>query len=214
MLEDIKKIERHTFRHGFEDGIFEIVFGAFFLLHGLYFIVLGLTPKMSVRFFAPVIGYLLLIFLGFLLFKKAMRSLKEKWAWPRTGYVSYRESRQSRLKAGIRGGIAGFCTPIASDLIKAIFSKTIPIFSPFTVISGFLFAAFFFWLGLRSGLVRFAFVGGISAAVGLICSLLTMNRNYSMSIFFSGIGIVLIAGGWIASRRFLHSHPLPAEDPR
>jgi hypothetical protein len=213
MLEEIKKIERRMFRHSLEDGVFEIVFGVFLLLSGSFFLAYSFLPKNMIFLFAFFIGYSLTTYLTLLLMKKMVRSLREKLTWPRTGYVSYQEGKQRRLKAGLRGGIAGFFFPILAGLAQDLLGS-VPGFYSFPAIFGLILVISFCWISFRSGLVRFAAFGGLYAVIGLILSFSGWKHMQAWAALCGVIGISLLLSGLFFSRRYLHRNPVPAEDPQ
>jgi len=213
MLEEIKKIERRMFRHNLEDGVFEIVFGIFLLLSGFFVFAYSFMSKKTIFPLAFFLGYSLTIFLSLLLMKKMVRSLREKLTWPRTGYVSYQEGKQRRLKAGLRGGITGFCFPILAGLAQDLMGS-VPGFYSYPAVFGLVLVISFCWISFRSGLIRFAAFGGLYAVIGLILSFSGWKHMQAWAAICGVIGISLLLSGLFVSRRYLHRNPVPAEDPQ
>ena len=88
---DLKQIERNIFRDYFEDGLADIVFGAYFLILGL------LSPE------GGVIAPFIVLFTFF--FVPLMRALKKRFTYPRTGYVELRQGDPGPLPWFVLGSL-------------------------------------------------------------------------------------------------------------
>ena len=79
---DLRQIERNVFRDYCQDGLADVVFGAYFLLLGL------LLPAGTV---APFVALFVVFSVPLL------RGLKKRFTYPRTGYVELRQGEASAL---------------------------------------------------------------------------------------------------------------------
>jgi hypothetical protein len=86
MSHSYKEIEQKTRRYWFVDGLNEIALGGLCLLPGIYFQVQGSLK--TAPFLRLLLGVGLVLFTPILLLK-AVKFLKERITYPRTGYVSY-----------------------------------------------------------------------------------------------------------------------------
>jgi len=204
-------IKRRVFRHAFEDGIFEIVFGVVSLFIGLFFLGYSLVPENSRYRLALPFGYLSVFLLSLFLIKKMIRSLKAKITYPRTGYVSFQDQKQKRLKAGIRGALAGGIVALIGGLIKIVSPVLVPDFYSLPTYFGLALALILCLISFRSGLVRFAILGVFSLTIGLVFSFAALSHMQSISAFLGCVGVSLLAIGWLSSRRYVRRHPLPRE---
>jgi len=85
--QEIEKLMQRTRRYWYEDGLWEITVGGFFLLQGTLFYAQSLTPQDSplwaVYGFAPILFAVLVCTLGM----RLIEQVRSRHVWPRTGYV-------------------------------------------------------------------------------------------------------------------------------
>jgi hypothetical protein len=212
MNTELERIERRTVRHWFEDGIFEMSFGVFLLLLSLLFLGLAWAPEGSALRAVLSVGLLPLFLLGGWLMKRMMRALKQRLAYPRTGYVAYRKrERKGQLARPLLIGVAA---GILAALSMMLFSSKPTGFNPLPGIDGLAFALVLGFLALRSGLGRFAVLAVISAAAGTAFSFTGGDSLKRLAIFFVALSASLILSGLIGCLLYLKRNPLPEEDPR
>jgi hypothetical protein len=210
MENDLKKIERRPIRYWFEDGIYEMAIGAAWTCIGFYFYVYAWIPRRSVLHAFWGIGGFLLIFFGFRLVNKALRALKQKWTYPRTGYVSYRRPKKKRFS--LVGALAGGATPLIVGLFKSVLFPRLESISWYALIGGFLFAAIYIWAGLKTDIPRFFVLALISGVAGVVLSVSGLGEMPALGGLMGILGASQIISGAIAFRRHLRRHPSSGEE--
>ena len=196
---DVKQIERNVFRDFCQDGLVDIVFGAFFLFAGL-----SLLGGYSLSF-----SMLITVF-----FVPLLRGLKKRFTYPRTGYVELRQGEPGPapwliLGSLVLGLIALVAVLIAAGVIgdPARWYRWMPIFF------GIWLAGIFLGLGLSVRLVRYYIVAGVVLAGGPTFALLPLaGKLANIGLFSAAVGAVLLAWGGFAFVRFLRKHPLPTKE--
>ncbi len=194
---DLKQIERNVFRDYCEDGLIEILFGAYFLLVGL------LLPTGIV---APFVIFPILVFAPLL------RGLKRRFIYPRTGYVELRQGEPQPLLWFVLGSLAlGLIALIAVLIAAGVIARPGEWYRYMPIFFGIWLAGVFLGLALRVGLVRYYVVAGVALACGPAIALLPPTQKLgNIGLFFAVVGTVLLAWGASAFVRFLRKHPLQA----
>jgi hypothetical protein len=195
---DLKQIERNVFRDYMRDGLVDILFGAYFS-----FIGFSLSSGAVAAFIVfPVI-----------LFPLLLRRLKERFTYPRTGYVSLREGEPQAEPRIILGSfVAGLLVLVAVLIAKEIIARPGQWYRWIPLFFGVWMAGTFVALALRVGLVRYYVDAGVALVAGPASALLPLpGKLANIALFFAAWGAVVLAWGVIAFLRFLHAYPLPPE---
>ena len=95
MLKPIEQIERRTLRYWYEDGLADLAAAWVFILVGLFFLVQVIFPSGPVTVLTAILLPVVVI-AGGLMARRIVAGLKERWTYPRTGYVEYRRPKGSR----------------------------------------------------------------------------------------------------------------------
>ncbi len=207
MTTDIKSIERRTVRYWFEDGISELGVGGLCAWLALYFLGQSLAPeKSTIQFIVDKIGFLPWFFLGFWLFRRITRSLKQNLTYRRTGFVSYgRAEKKTRTrKALLAGTIAGMVS-----FGFAILWTHKPIgFDPLPVISGLIFTLVLILLAFRTGAWRLILAAAAIAASGTALSLWGWGEKVNLIAFYALTSIALFVSGGVTLALYLRRNPV------
>jgi hypothetical protein len=212
MTTDIEKIERRTVQYWFQDGVFEMALGGFLLLLGLFLWAQGSAPPKSVWGFFLAVGFLPLFLLGGWAMKKAVRTLKQKITYPRTGYVSYRKPEGKRRAA--RGYIIGGMAGIVGAVAALMFTSKSAGFAWMPAGSGVAFALVLSLLAFRSNLIRLVALAVLVAAAGIVLSFSGWGELRGLAAFYGILAVSLFLSGGITFLRYLRSHRLPDEASR
>jgi hypothetical protein len=201
MLEkiDLKQVEHNLFRDFFEDGLIDAMFGVYFLFVGL------LLPQHGGLIAFPI---LLIVFSAPLL-----QALKKRFTYPRTGYVAFREGDPGLVPWFVLGSLVLGLVALVAVLV-AVGAITDPgqWYRWMPIFFGIWLAGIFLGLGLRVRLLRYYVVAGVALAGGPLAALLPLNGKLAnVGLFFSAVGVVLLACGIVAFVRFLRNYPIPAE---
>jgi hypothetical protein len=194
---DLTQVERDIFRDYLQDGLLDLVMGAYFLLIGL-----ALAGGVIAAFLAAV------IFVPFL-----HRALKRRFTYPRTGYVELREGDPGpapRIILGslLLGLIVLVVVLIAVDAIgdPAQWYRWMPI--PW----GIWLAGILLGLGVAVRLVRYYILAFIALVAGPFFSSLSLpGKLENLGLFLVAAGAALLVWGLVIFLRFLRQHPLAEE---
>jgi len=201
--EQVQQVQRRTVRYWFEDGLAELIIGAFFVLIGLYFAVAGAVPQGGPR--AVVSG---LVFPAFIVglglaSRRLIGRAKEGLVYPRTGYVSYvRPPARRRWLTPIVAGIVG-------ALLVALIRRAPSLESWIPALWGLPVGGLFLLMNRSARLLRLSFLAAFSALTGLLLALRGGSTEMNGAIFFTLVGLVMAAGGALALRRYLRHAPPP-----
>ncbi len=202
---EIKSVMRKTQRYWFEDGFYDMGFGAFILAIGILFVAETLTPPGSPLWLVWGLGSPILLIGGAIVMAKGVRLLKERITYPRTGYVSYERPRgTSRVVRALAAGI------ISAGLAAAIIITQRNWLS-LAVILGFVYGAVFTYIGLRFSLGRYLALALWSLLLGLALAPLSLPTNPAGAIFHLGTGVAWLLSGWVTYRRYIAHAPLAQE---
>jgi hypothetical protein len=195
---DLKQIERNVFRDYMRDGLVDILFGAYFLFIGVS------LPSGTVAAF---------IVFPMILFPLLLRRLKERFTYPRTGYVSLREGNPQPAPWIILGSfLAGLLVLVAVLIAKHIIARPDQWYRWIPLFFGVWMAGTFLALALRVWLLRYYLDAAVALVAGPASALLPLpGKLDNIGLFFAAWGAVVLAWGVIAFLRFLHAYPLPTE---
>ena len=195
---DLKQIERNVFRDYCQDGLVDMMFGAYFLFVGL------LLPTGSV---APF------IVLPIVFFAPLLRGLKKRFTYPRTGYVELRQGDPEALPWFVLGSLVlGLAALVATLIVTGVIAQPAQWYRWMPIFFGIWLAGIFLGLALRVGLVRYYVVAGVALAGGPTFALLPLaGKLENIGLFLAAVGAVLLAWGAFVFARFLRKYPLPIE---
>lgn len=196
-------------RHWFEDGLVESLLGGLCLVLALYFggseavrAWAGPSHALGVALNVGLIAGVVVACLGF---RSLIRIAKERYVYPRAGFVRYPEKRRStRWLTGLLAGVVG---GLSAALLRT--APGLDAWGP--ALAGFLVGALLFWQARSAGVPRFSLLALLAAAIGLVVSLAHLPTGSADASLFGSVGLVLLASGQIAFLRFLKATPRPEE---
>jgi len=114
---DLNEVERRSKRYWTLDGIPEIVMGGIGILWGAAYLVPEFLPKDSRIVHAYSESIWLVLIASALAANWVMKKLKNKYTFPRAGYVQFHEPKKSQriLTAALGGLIAAAFVPCSSS---------------------------------------------------------------------------------------------------
>jgi hypothetical protein len=203
---EIEQTERRVRRRWCEDGLPETFMGVFMLLLGGYFLGLGFLPTGTFNTLVLSLGPFVLVGLGVLV-NRFVRLAKDRYVYPRTGYVAFRRGPSQMWRSAALGGAMGFVFAVAG-----VVTRRVPgVVSPLPAIYGVVGGALFIYMARRMRTDRFTVEGVIIAVSGLGLSFARITSDLAMSLFLCDIGLVFATGGLVAFRAFL-KNTRPAEE--
>jgi len=135
----------------------------------------------------------------------ALRAVKERLTFPRTGYVAYpRPAPARRILAGVIG--AGVSLAIVW-LLAARPSLQLAL----GALQGAALAIVFLALSLRTGLVRMAVLDFVALGAGLVATFAGLQSSQGSAITFGVAGATTLLIGSLVRAHYLRTTALPAE---
>ncbi|HEX2978788.1 MAG TPA: hypothetical protein VHO48_00860 [Anaerolineaceae bacterium] len=204
MNDPIQDTIQRTQRYWYIDGVSEIAIGVVILVMALFYLVIGLLDPGSVSAFIVGIGQPVIILIGWWFSGKAVRAVKERLTYPRTGYVAYRSEKAKRkvsrflISCLIAAGTIVLLTLVTSRISQYL----LPTISAAVICAAVLFS------GYRFGLTRFYLLGIYTLLAGILTSWLQLSDSFSSALFFG-----LFALGWIVSGGLTLIHYLRSTQP-
>lgn len=196
---DLRRIERAVLRDYYQDGLVDIILGAYFLLIGL---------ALPAGVVAPFVVLPMLIFVPLL------RFLKKRLTYPRTGYATLRDYNPGKLPWIILGSLAlGLVVLVVVLIANGIIARPARWYSWMPIMFGIWMAGIFLGLGTHTGLVRHYIIAGAALAGGPFFALLSLpGKLENIGLFFAALGTLVLVSGAAALVLFLIKHPRSAEE--
>ena len=210
MKNDIDKVIQRTHCYWYEDGLNEIATGCMFVACGLFLFMMDSVPPGSPL--APVlaVGLTILVAFGGFSASRAVRAVKNRITYPRTGYVSYRRpegNRRRRLIAaslGVGLGVLGIVLSIAGAPTWLV---------SMAMVEGLILGAVLLYIGHRLGLARFYVLAFLSTLIGVVTALSgLLDDALGSAAYFGEMGFVLTASGLFTLRAYLSQSQPPIEE--
>lgn len=182
---DLQQLERKTVGYWFADGLVDMFVGGVFLLLGLLLaggtlLKPGYLPAILVG-----VGQPLIIFLAFFAGRRILPAWKDRYVYPRTGYVEYKPRPQAyRRKRMIRAGVVGGLMAASVILILPSLKENIIWF-----IAGVLLAIFLAVLAYRTGLYRYLVMAGVATLCGAVVSTVGLADQFRAPVFYGVFGL-------------------------
>ncbi len=208
MQNDIDTVIRRTQGYWYVDGLGEIAIGVMLGLFGLSFLVFDLVPNGATELvvvFAQMLGFLGLWWLG----GKAVRALKERLTYPRTGYVALPRKPRRTNRMVLAAIIAMLVSALVAFVQTAASSRAVT-----PILIGALLAISVAFLGRRFLLPRFYLLAAYALLVGATAGWLGLDDVRQSAFFFALFGLGWLVGGAVTLARYLAAtRPAGEDDP-
>lgn len=198
----IKKMMQTTQRYWYEDGISDLGMGAWLLLLGVLFAAESLTPQGSPLWAVWSMGMPMVLVGGGLVAGWAIKRVKSRLTYPRTGFVEYERTGTARTARLVGIGLVAAAVAAGMVLIYRQFMNL-------TFFFGIVFLGAFSFVSYRVGVWRYLVLGFWCLVLGLVVSAIPLSLEQSSALFYSGSGIGMIVSGVIAWRHYNRNAPLP-----
>ena len=203
-MDSTHRIAQRTFRYWYDDGLVELVGAALFALLALFFFIQAVAPKGPVAGLSSLILPILVV-AGMWSAKRIVRAAKERFTYPRTGFVSYRQpSRERRRWSAALAAIVGAVT--AAWVLRS----GVP-FDLLLLVQGWIFAVGFAIPGWRFGLRRFLWLAALAGLAGTFVSRTGWGMNLADAAFFGALALGLLVSGGLTLWSYLRHTQPPAE---
>lgn len=205
---EINETIKRTKRYWYVDGFSEIGIGLLLIVIILFNYLVGQVQTPILQILLVVVGLPGVIVLGSRGLSRVVVKLKEKYTYPRTGYIAYRTKTGSRrwkrvLLAGTVGLLAGALTSLLSGSLPLIYEQL------FVTV---MIACAYTYIGYSIGLKRFYWIAGATILLGLGLSLARLEEIRYFLTFFVGQGLIWIVSGLLALRQYFGGTQPPAEE--
>lgn len=202
----IEVAPRRAARYWYEDGLVEIGAGLLFLLLAGLFAVEGLAPAGSLPPWFSAFGLPVIVLGGMIVLGLALRTLKQRLTYPRTGYVAYPPTRP------IRKALAGIIGGVVSLLLVLLLLSHPEWLAALPAVQGAVVAAVWLLLSIRMGVPRMAVQGLLALGAGVIVSLIGLGTSLGTAVVFGAIGLGSLISGTFVLSRYLRMTPRPVEE--
>jgi hypothetical protein len=206
---DIDKVIQRTHRYWYEDGLNEIGTGCIFILCGLSLLMMYSVPPGSLL--SPVLaaGFVILVAFGGLFVSRAVKAVKNRVTFPRTGYVSYRRPGSSG-RPYVIGASVGIVLAVLGIILSKVHAPTW--LGSIAIVQGLILGAGLLYMGYRLGLTRFYALAFLSALIGVVVALNGFDEALGSAAYFGEMGFVLTASGLFTLRTYLSQTQPPVEE--
>ena len=196
---NLKEIEQKAFSQSQQDGLMEFVMGICMLAMStrlLSRVLIGMFP-IAVILFSPILS-----------------AMRNRFTYPRTGFVKLIEDKPKDAIAGIALVTLIIIAVLAVAFILfadvrdfGLWMKWVPLWA------GIMLAIMFVSLAAKSPTARYYIFAVYSLVVGLILSILKFAEvETGTLLYFLAMGAFLTPFGLVLFIRFLHRYPKPTEE--
>lgn len=210
MNDDPKEPGLRASRYFYVDGTFELAFGGLCLLLAVYFYA---QAALADSWMAGLLSGLLVLVLigGGYLVSRLVRTLKERFTYPRTGFVSYQ--RERGMRRGLRIAVTFAASALIAGLLVLFVAGRPNGFELMPGMTGLIFGAAIAWIGYRAALPRFYLLAVLSLVIGVGLSISGLSEGLELAIFYGALSMVLFTFGGATLWRYLRHNPAPTEEP-
>jgi hypothetical protein len=206
MITQVEQAPRRAVRYWFDDGLVELGTGLLFLLLSALFAVEGLAPAGSLLEGVSAFSLPALVIGGMIVLGLALRAVKERLTFPRTGYVAYPQPGPVRRVLAVVIG-AGVSLAIVW-LLAARPSLQLAL----GALQGAVLAVVFLALSLRTGLIRLAFPGFFALGGGLAATSWGLGASLGSALAFGSAGVAALLSGAMVLARYVRTTSPPAAE--
>jgi len=199
MITQVEQAPRTAFRYSYDDGLVEIGTGLLFLTLAALFAVEGLAPAGSLPTGFSAFGLPVIVIGGMIVLGLALRAIKERLTFPRTGYVAYpRPAPARRILAGVIG--AGV------SLVLVLLLAARPSWqAALAALQGAALAVVWLAFSLRTGLVRMAVLGFVALGAGLVAPFAGLESSLGSALTFAVAGASALLSGALVLAHYLRT---------
>ncbi len=190
--DNVNEIAKRTQRYWYEDGIWEIGFGAINILLSLFYLLVAPINWVGPLSFVLVLLQVGVILGAFLIINRLVAFLKERITYPRTGYVAYRKPASSaRLKRAMYAALIAVGVGVLVGALEAIPSAQ----NRTALVMAIVYAAVLIYFGFRFSLARMYAVAALVILWGYWISRFSLTDLYNSAVFFGGAGLLILLSG-------------------
>jgi hypothetical protein len=203
MEAQIDHVPQRTARYWYDDGLVEAGSGLLLLAVAVLFAIEGLAPAGSLPPGISALGLPVIVIGGMIALGLALRAIKERLTYPRTGYVAYpRIGPARRMLAGVTGAVV-------SLLLVLLLAARPSWQSALAALQGAALAIVWLAFSLRTGLVRMAILGFLALAAGVVATFAGLATPLGSALTFGVAGTSTLISGAFALARYLRTTTPP-----
>lgn len=202
MSDQIEQVRQRTYRYYYQDGLVELAVGFLFAVIGLDTWLINITAEGTAISLALWILLPLLTIGGVFGVQRIVRQLKERWVYPRTGYVEY-STKPNPYRWLV----------IAAALLLAVATFVLPyqFLDKMSVLGGVILFIILVAIGAQVNLTRLVAIGALALLAGFAFAFFTAGEIVGLTLTFIVTGAALMLSGGLALRNYLDSNPLHEE---
>lgn len=199
---NVDEMVKRTYRYFYDDGLAELAVGLLFTLLGL--VLFGWNSLGSTQWvtLAVVAATVLLVLTAPFLVTRAVRAVKARLTYPRTGYVAYRPGEPSVARWLL----------MAAAVTLIVIAWVVPELNQMSFAVGVFLALILGLMGYRVGLRRFYLVAIAAEMTGTLAAALDVGEVIGTAVTFAVTGLLLLLSGGVTLLLYLRQHPRPDED--
>lgn len=204
MQTDLTKTKLRAIQYYYIDGTFEFTFGGLCLLLAGFFLIQSAIPD-SLSGNLLNLALIVVIPISAMVINRLIMRFKEQVTYPRTGYVAYRsvKGNQHRIRLALKLGVAF----IVGGALAAYITHTPRALDWMAALTSAVFGLVLAFIGFRSSLVRFYFLGLMVLLSGVVLSILGYGNIPGLTIFYSLTSLILFSSGGFTLWSYLHQNP-------
>jgi hypothetical protein len=209
-MKDQQKAYKKAVHNWFNDGINEMVMAGMCLLLAAYFIAIELISQNSFLDTFLEASMILVILGGTFGLNKLATYLKERFTYPRSGYIVFKTNKL--LPRWVVALLGMLISAVLAGIVAVIIAHINDSRRWIPAISGIILSLSFFIVAIRINTVRIMFESILALALGFLISWFRIGYNIGLGLFYAvlGISILIIAG--VVFWLYLRHNPLPVED--
>lgn len=194
---DAKTIARNVWQDSMRDGLMEMLLGLYFLLTGIV-----IYADMSAMF---------IIFMAF--FPALAKKIKERYTYPRIGYVKFPEHEKSPGRRILAALLAAVIAVAMVVVLAQAGEKTQALYKWVSLLPALILVAGLSFMGQKTGFVRFYAMAAFALVVGVIVPFADLPRKLdNIALYMLVVGPVFFVLGTAIFLHFLRTYPIRTEE--
>jgi hypothetical protein len=203
MTENLKQIQKQTYRYYYEDGLVEIAVGSLFVVIGLNTWLISILPSGTPGSLAAWIILPILTIGGIIAVQRVVKRTKEQLVYPRTGFIDY-STKPNPYRWFVIGGALAMVIIVTLLPYQWLNSES--------VAGGTLLFIILVTIGAQVGLRRLIVIGGLALVLGLGLAFLPGSEHGGLALTYTGGGLAILVSGGLAWKNYLAKNPLLREE--
>jgi glucose uptake protein GlcU len=196
---DAKTIARNLWQDSMRDGLTEMLLGLYFLLIGIV-----IQADMSALF---------IIFMA--IFPALAKKMKERFTYPRIGYVKFPEHEKSPGRRILAALLAAVIAVALVVILARSGEKTQALYQWIPLLPALVLAAAFSFMAQKTGFARHYAMAAFALIVGVIVPFVDLpGKMDNIALYLLAVGLVFLVWGAAIFLHFLRTYPIRAEEPQ